>query len=406
MADQDRPDGRAEPEGGAEPDSGPPRFPPVNEPSYPPFAWPPSGGGAMDNPPPPPPGYSPPPGYPGYGQGYGSSSSGYAGGGSSHWLHPIDVGRAFSAGWRLYRFNWRSVVIASVAVTLVTLGGGLLLGLLAGPALIEWFSQYQAAVLRRDLSELPLPPAAFWALIPAGIALIILQVVSTVAVVHILDAGYRGQKQTAREGLSVGLRRIPTILAIGLIYLGALIALSLILVILATVLALIGFAIGGAGLAVFLALIGYVGSFAAYFFVIARWSLFVQTMVVERLGARAALGRSWRLVAGSTWRVFGYLFLVALTGIGVALVLGIPGLIIQPRFTSPSSIAELMASMTSPVYLGVQLATGLVAAAITPWFASIMTLLYYDLRWRRGELNQQPASSTAAPTSYWPTPGG
>src|SRR5829696_4376130 len=180
MADQDRPERGAEPEGGIEPDSGPPRFPPVNEPSYPPFAWPPSGGGAMDNPPPPP-------------QGYGASSSGYAGGGSSHWLHPIDVGRAFSAGWRLYRFNWRSVVTASVVVMLVTLGGGFLLGLLAGPALIEWFSQYQAAALRRDLSGLPLPPAAFWALIPAGIALVILQVVSAAAVVHILDAGYRGQ---------------------------------------------------------------------------------------------------------------------------------------------------------------------------------------------------------------------
>ena len=36
-----------------------------------------------------------------------------------------------------------------------------------------------------------------------------------------------------------------------------------------------------------------------------RWSLALPVVMLERLGPKASLGRSWRLVRGSAWRVLG-----------------------------------------------------------------------------------------------------
>lgn len=54
------------------------------------------------------------------------------------------------------------------------------------------------------------------------------------------------------------------------------------------------------------------------------WSMAVPAMVTERLGVSAALARSYRLVIGDGWRVFGILLLVVIAVVFVSGAIGVP----------------------------------------------------------------------------------
>jgi ABC-type dipeptide/oligopeptide/nickel transport system permease component len=126
----------------------------------------------------------------------------------------------------------------------------------------------------------------------------------------------------------------------------------------------------------------------------------------ENGGVVASLRRSWRLVHGSTWRMAGYLLLIGLTVLLVSFLLGIPVGILAllvgggaSRLGTPAGAAAVYAE---PGYLlVVSLFSVLISALVTPWYLSVLTLLYYDLRWRKGEL----AGSTTAQPSTTPYPG-
>jgi hypothetical protein len=147
-----------------------------------------------------------------------------------------------------------------------------------------------------------------------------------------------------------------------------------------------------------LSLIGAVGLVAAIIFFALRWSLAPQVAMVEGAGALRSLGRSWRLIDGSTWRLLGYYLLLGLTLAGffllTALVVGLfetlvfgPGFRIeggQVVIVPPPSIAIVVSSVLSALAL----------ALVTPWWVTLLTLFYFDLRWRRGE----PLTSNAAAT--------
>ena len=96
-----------------------------------------------------------------------------------------------------------------------------------------------------------------------------------------------------------------------------------------------------------------------------RWSLFSQCIVVEDMAWRDALRRSRTLVRGSWWRVAG----IVLTVVGVALLLG-PLVGVAFLLTTPLSLT------------GVNIVSGIVYVLTLPYAAIATTYLYYDLRVR------------------------
>ncbi|MBI4495023.1 MAG: glycerophosphoryl diester phosphodiesterase membrane domain-containing protein [Chloroflexi bacterium] len=113
-----------------------------------------------------------------------------------------------------------------------------------------------------------------------------------------------------------------------------------------------------------------------------RWSLFVQTLVLEGLGPRAALGRSWRLVDGYWWRTLGFLVLLAILVVVLQYAPGLLlGLVVFPAeaLTQPG-VFDNGLPLT---YLATNLASALgwVIFGAVQWLA--MTVYYYDLRIRK-----------------------
>jgi hypothetical protein len=102
-----------------------------------------------------------------------------------------------------------------------------------------------------------------------------------------------------------------------------------------------------------------------------RWLFAAPIVMLERVGARAALRRSWRLVRGSTPRVFGITLLVGLiTAILGAIVGALLNLVTQVGDESVRLVLTQLASL-------------IVAVLIQPISFIVVVLLYYDLRIRR-----------------------
>ena len=106
------------------------------------------------------------------------------------------------------------------------------------------------------------------------------------------------------------------------------------------------------------------------------WSMAIQTVVVEGRKSVSALARSYRLVKGSWWRVFGILLVVGLVALGLGILVNIP-------FMVSSLIAGNVASELGLAlqYLGALV----VELVIAPVVFIAGTLLYYDLRLRKEE---------------------
>jgi hypothetical protein len=140
------------------------------------------------------------------------------------------------------------------------------------------------------------------------------------------------------------------------------------------------------GPAVFVALVIGVALVVAVVTLTVRWSFVGPAIMVEGLGAMAALGRSWRLTAGSIWRTFG---IILIFGLIVALFQAI--------------LAQVLALMTDQVLgfatfgslLVSSLIGGLVSLPFAPVVPLALTVLYFDLRVRREAFDVLPAQPPA-----------
>lgn len=102
------------------------------------------------------------------------------------------------------------------------------------------------------------------------------------------------------------------------------------------------------------------------------WSLGVPAIVVEGAGPIEAFGRSWRLVRGNAWSVFGVLLVVFLIVVAIGIVLGI---------------------LATPLGGGATVVASILSAAITaPIFSIAVSIVYFELGGGR------EATPAAAPT--------
>ena len=133
----------------------------------------------------------------------------------------------------------------------------------------------------------------------------------------------------------------------------------------------------GGGPLAFAAILAFTAVLVATVFVSIRWTFWPQAVMVDATGPLGSLGRSWRLVSGSTARVIGYALLFGLAAGIIEGLLAQLGLIVVSAASGVLSEGVLLA-----LRFAVSSISSLLLAPVVP---VAMTLLYLDLRVRRGE---------------------
>ena len=109
-------------------------------------------------------------------------------------------------------------------------------------------------------------------------------------------------------------------------------------------------------------------------------SVTIPVVVLERRGPAAALGRSWHLVLGSYWRVFGIYFLTYLITSVLSLVISFP-LGFVSGLTGALSAGG---GGTAPVIVAILVISEIAIASLTATIESgVLVLVYADMRMRK-----------------------
>jgi hypothetical protein len=184
-----------------------------------------------------------------------------------------------------------------------------------------------------------------------------------------------GRPTTVLGSLGPTLRRVPALLLSQVLYLCA------IAVVLIGGTLIVSVPIGLApdpasgGFLVFAGIVAFVGVLAITAFLSLRLGFWPQIVALEGKTGIAAMRRSWQVVAGSTWRVLGYLVVLGLADYTLALVLSQLG-----------GIALDMAAPARGAAVALHVAWNVaVTVIVAPIVPVGMTLLFFELRRRHGE---------------------
>ena len=268
-------------------------------------------------------------------------------------LRPLGFGEILDVGIKLCLRNWRVLVMCVVWLVLPAQIISVSVVLSVAPDALD------------PTSEQTIEPGEETRFIVAqGISALVqgaVYLISTAACFKALADSYLGSEPGARRSLAFGLRRVPRLLglyllwflAFGLVF-GALGALT---------------ALAGPGVLVLLLVLIP----AAFYFGVC-WSLATPALLFEDTGPVRALKRSFGLVRGSWWRVLGVLM------VGVLLVSILSGILQGILTFIPAALAdgnEVVLALTAVV-------AGTVAVTLTtPFTAAVFALVYFDQRVRR-----------------------
>jgi hypothetical protein len=310
-------------------------------------------------------------------------------------VFPIDIGRTFDLTFSIYRNRWRTLVgIGLIIEAVMALAS---LALLLGPQ-SRVFTDFSGRVPTQ--AEINAFLASLGPTLALSLVFIVLVVVAGAiqlgAMTDAVARIYAGRPVTAVTSLRRGLGRWLTFVAVMLLLILGLIAVFLAGFVVLAVAALALIAVTkSVGLAIFVVLIVYVSIFVALIFVAVRWSMAVQTVMIDGLGARAAMSRSWRLVAGSGWRVIGYYLAFWILTLVITLIIGtVVNLLINPYQTSGFRIVSID-------YTKLAISTvlsALLGSFVAPLTAIPAILLYLDLRFRHGEFINPPGQGALTPS--------
>jgi hypothetical protein len=111
------------------------------------------------------------------------------------------------------------------------------------------------------------------------------------------------------------------------------------------------------------------------------WSVGAPAIVAEGVGPIEAFGRSWNLVRGNAWSVFGTLVVVLLIVIAIGIVLGV---------------------IATPIGDAAIVVASIISGAITaPIFALAVSVMFFDLG--GGRVAETPAAESPPPPPAAPT---
>jgi hypothetical protein len=188
-------------------------------------------------------------------------------------------------------------------------------------------------------------------------------------------AAIRGRRLSFGEAVGACLHRALT--AFGVVVVTSLVTVAIIVAGVALALAAIELGGGGAsdgGPGVFGALVVGVATVLAVVYLTVRWAMALPVAVLEDLGTRHALGRTWELTADNVWRTFA---IVA----GATLVTVVFGAFIA-QILDLLLVNGLGAAIGLDEVLGSTLARAAAAVIVAPIPAVLGAVLYHDLRVR------------------------
>jgi hypothetical protein len=353
----------------------PPPSPPSASPGWNPV---PPGAQQWAPPPPPPPGALPgwnagppggPPPPPGYGYGYPTAPApggrfGAAG------LRPRGIGELLDGAFTLYRRNFLLLVSIAAVVQvplailqlvvfrLTDISGRLNSAQNIGNTL----NNQNGHLTAEQTSQLTAALGAFAVYI--GVVLLvqyfIVYPLSLAATTHAVSNRYLDKPATVggsyRAAFTMWRSLIAMILLLALV-IGGSVAVTVVL----------GVLTGSGGVIVVLFLAVMVLSII----VLVRTTVAAQAIVIERVGGRQGLRRSWALTRGFFWRIVGIMLLLAILQAIVGAVLSLP--VVAVASSASFDVRQMISQAVSAVS----------AIFITPVTLITLTLLYYDLRIRR-----------------------
>ncbi|MFC6578746.1 hypothetical protein ACFQBS_18630 [Planomonospora parontospora] len=137
---------------------------------------------------------------------------------------------------------------------------------------------------------------------------------------------------------------------------------------------------GPAWLAILLFIACLLGAVVVAAFLYTKLSLAGPVVVLERAGVGAAIGRSFHLVKGDFWRVFGILLLTAIVTGLVGMVMGLPFTFAGEAVSPADPLTGIQTGIAGLALAGLG---GIIASTITyPFSAAVTALLYADRRMR------------------------
>ena len=307
-------------------------------------------------------------------------------------LRPLSVGEILDGAFQAVRSNARTMVgtaaavVAAVTVLSIVPDALLLHGLRDNPALTGASTSVTDQIaLLGGLGESRVVSTVLTFIAVTMLNALLIVPVSEAVLGRRMDAGAMWRRARGR-----------LLAALGLALLIGLVTAVVVIVVLVPGAAAIaaGATTGGAGLLV----AGVLAALVAVFLIYTRWSLAAPALVLERAPVTTAMRRSWRIVRGSTWRVFGILLLSGIiVAIGQAVITVPVGLLASlPAAGQPSPYASLPATFAQLLITGV--GTIVAGAIFYPFSAAVSALLYIDLRMRREGLDVRLARAVAEGT--------
>ena len=211
-----------------------------------------------------------------------------------------------------------------------------------------------------------------------GLLLLILTFVGAAAVLKVIEQEHIDRQVGVGTALGFALSRFFPLLLATIIY-------ALVVGVCAIPIGVggaIGAAVGGVEGAVAGAVLGAIPTIA----VAVMFSLFSQTVVLERLGPIKGLDRSEKLTKGYRWRIFfvGLLILLVAFGVGVALALAFNEFLPFRRYVRRPGGGLPLEVITNVTNYRIFVVTeALLSILINTYLTICLTLIYFDLRTRK-----------------------
>ena len=246
-------------------------------------------------------------------------------------LRPLSIGETLDAGFRLLRARFGTLLVC-VLVPMVPLS--IIATIIVASTDDKAFDVNATATTSDDGAAIA--GTLIGALIQGAAAAL-----AIAACFRVISSAYLGDRAEAGPSLRYGLSRLLPLM-VAYIVLAIALGISAILVV----------------LPIFLGV---------------KWSVTFAAIVAERAGPFHAMRRSWGLTRGHWWRVFGTLLVVGLIALVLylAVVAGLGGAIATSDDMSEFTYATLTTALTVILF-----------ALLYPLVASIITVIYYDLRVR------------------------
>lgn len=311
-------------------------------------------------------------------------------------LRPMRLSDILDTIFRLYRSNFVTffgiAALIQIPVIVFQLSTELVFGQRYMLSFVQLAEELPFFDPQRDsFSDLPIGdiiPYLVISLLISLLQVVVVQQLVSGALANAISRRYMDQPISMLGAYHIGARRIIALIVVGILLglIGSVIFAVLMGVYLGGIVAIISAtAQAGSGavsliLAFFCLILFLLLLIASFALIAVRFLFITQAIVIEGYGPMRSLGRSWRLVSGSFWRVLGIAFVLFLL---VQVVAYLPTIIVSFILgATMGSLVDPLQNYTLRQSLLI-LVNYVAQILVLPLQLGAYTLLYYDLRIRK-----------------------